>query len=495
MRLTQTFGAGSVAALCAALLATGGATQEASTGAARLAALQTQLATLEHDIGLLEDTKAIKRLQRAYGYYVDKKMSREIGALFADAPDTTAEIAGSGVYVGRARIAEFYDRIIGGDAGRDARGRATQGAVAESLKPGQLFNHMILQGVVHVAPDGRTAKGRWRALIEIGQHGESAVWSEGPYENEYVKENGVWKFSKVHFYMTMAAPYSPGWHKAPLPMEAPLADFPPDRPPTAVYASYPGVFQPPYHYANPVSGRCEPGVCLVETSATGPATRSPAVPASVDIADLRSRLAAVHARAVRVTDVNEIENLQSSYGYYTDKMLWDEVVDLFADDGTLEIGPSGVYVGKDSIRRYLLSLSGGKQGPLEGVLNDHFQLQPIVTVADDGLTAKGRWRLFLMSGVYGSGSGGSWGEGIYENEYVKENGVWKIRSLHWFANFVAPYEGGWLNADPKAIDGYAMGRGVTPDRPSTVAYDPYPGVFVPPFHYPNPVTGLTGARQ
>ena len=479
MRLTQSLGAGSVAALCAALLATAGATQEPGDATARLAALQTQLAELEHDVGLLEDTKAIKRLQRAYGYYVDKKLSREIGALFADAPNTTAEIAGSGVYVGRARIAEFYDRIIGG----------------EGLKPGQLFNHMILQGVVHVAPDGRTAKGRWRALIEIGQHGESAVWSEGPYENEYVKENGVWKFSKVHFYMTMAAPYSPGWHKAPQPMEAPLTDFPPDRPPTVVYASYPGVFQPPYHYANPVSGRCEPGVCLVETSNTGAAARGVAVSATTSAADVRSRLAAVQTRAARIDDVNEIENLQGSYGYYTDKMLWDEVVDLFADDGTLEIGPSGVYVGKDSIRRYLLSLSGGKQGPLEGVLNDHFQLQPIITVAGDGLTAKGRWRLFLMNGVSGSGSGGNWGDGVYENEYVKENGVWKIRALHWFANFVAPYEGGWLNADPKAIESYAIGRGVTPDRPSTVAYDPYPGVFVPPFHYPNPVTGQTGARQ
>ena len=106
------------------------------------------------------------------------------------------------------------------------------------------------------------------------------------------------------------------------------------------------------------------------------------------------------------------------------------------------------------------------QGPLEGVLYDHFQLQPIVTVADDGLTANGRWRLFLMTGVAGSGSGGNWGEGIYENEYVKENGVWKIRKLHWYATFVAPYEGGWLNTGRQAVEDYALGRGTTPDRPS-----------------------------
>ena len=63
MRLTQTFGAGSVAALCAALLATGGATQEASTGAARLTALQTQLATLEHNHSLRTVYAFMQRLK------------------------------------------------------------------------------------------------------------------------------------------------------------------------------------------------------------------------------------------------------------------------------------------------------------------------------------------------------------------------------------------------------------------------------------------------
>jgi hypothetical protein len=234
---------------------------------------------------------------------------------------------------------------------------------------------------------------------------------------------------------------------------------------------------------------------LLATAGLGSGPAGAQEDAAARVTELHARLAALGERAERIDDVNTIHNLQGSYGYYTDKMLWDEVLDLFSDAATLEIGPSGVYVGKDSIRRYLYSLSDGRQGPLEGVLYDHFQLQPIVTVAADGRSAQGRWRLFLMTGVSGSGSGGNWGEGVYENEYVKEGGVWKISKLHWYATFVAPYEGGWLSTSRKAVEDYALGRGVTPDRPSSVAYEPYPGVFVPPFHYPNPVGGQTGARQ
>jgi hypothetical protein len=207
------------------------------------------------------------------------------------------------------------------------------------------------------------------------------------------------------------------------------------------------------------------------------------------IAAARERLAALADRAARVDDVNEIENLQASYGYYVDKMLWEHVVDLFAENGTMEIGPSGVYVGKDSIRRYLYSLSGGREGPIQGEAYEHLQLQPIVTVAPDGETARGRFRALLMTGTHGAGSGGNWGEGPYENEYVKESGVWKIRKLHWYATFVAPYEGGWLATDQAAVDRYALGRGVEPDAPPSETYESYPGVHVPPFHYPNPVTG------
>jgi hypothetical protein len=232
-------------ALLAAALATSApaVAQDGEPDLARLAALEARLEGLEREIQLLEDTKAIKRLQRAYGYYVDKKLASEVAGLFADT--ATVELGGLGVYEGSRRIGELYARLMG----------------EQGLTEGELHNHMILQGVVNVAEDGMSAKGRWRALIQTGQHGESAFWAEGPYENEYVKEDGVWKLSKVHWFQTVAAPYDPGWHLAPQPLAEPMEDFPPDRPPSVSYEPYPGAYQPPYHYGNPVSGRCEEGVC------------------------------------------------------------------------------------------------------------------------------------------------------------------------------------------------------------------------------------------
>jgi hypothetical protein len=207
------------------------------------------------------------------------------------------------------------------------------------------------------------------------------------------------------------------------------------------------------------------------------------------IAAARDRLAAIESRATGVSDINEIENLQRAYGYYVDKMLWDHVVDLFAEDGTLELGMSGVYVGKQSIRDYLYSMSGGKQGPLEGVLYNFLQLQPIITVAENGQSARGRWRAWVLTGVSGSGSGGNWGEGPYENTYVKEDGVWKLRSIQWYGNYIAPYEEGWLSADPADLRALTVSPSVPPDLPPSVEYEPFPGVFVPPFHYGNPGRG------
>src|SRR5690606_27552209 len=112
-----------------------------------------------------------------------------------------------------------------------------------------------------------------------------------------------------------------------------------------------------------------------------------AAPAPPDLAprlqQLAKRIAAIDAQADRIDDYDQIRNLQHAFGYYYDEALWDHVVDLFADDATLEVGQHGVYVGKESIRRYFLGLTRGRIGLAPGELSIQGQLSPVITLAPD----------------------------------------------------------------------------------------------------------------
>lgn len=210
-----------------------------SSAASAQSTVERRLAALESRVERLDDRAKIENLTRAYGYYVDKQIWNEVADLFSD--NARVEIAGRGVYLGKAGVQRLFLQSMGG------------GQIG--LRPGGLFNHMILQGVTDVAPDGRTAKGRWRAFVQIGQAKMFGIWSEGTYENEYVKEGGVWKISDMHFYATFYAPYEKGWAQGARPNNGPTKDAPPDAPQSVEYDVYPGHFVPPFHYPNPVTGK------------------------------------------------------------------------------------------------------------------------------------------------------------------------------------------------------------------------------------------------
>lgn len=200
------------------------------------------------------------------------------------------------------------------------------------------------------------------------------------------------------------------------------------------------------------------------------------------LARARARLAQVSGQLRRLEDERQIEDLQRTYGYFVDKALWKQTAELFAPDGTLEIGGRGVFVGQKRILDYLTFLA--PQGLTRGLLFNHIQLQPVITVAPDGRTAKGRWHFVSEVGEYQKSA--LWGMGSYENEYVKQNGVWKIRALHAYFRMYTPYEKGWAEAaQPNTHPEAAL----PPDRPPTVLYRIYPGTYIPPYHFPNPVTG------
>jgi hypothetical protein len=207
-----------------------------------------------------------------------------------------------------------------------------------------------------------------------------------------------------------------------------------------------------------------------------------------------AELDALTARVERLEGTRAVKKLQRAFGFYVDRGLWGEAADLFTDDGTIEIGADGVYVGKDRIREYLKRLHGNQEGLIYGQLNEWVTLQPAVFIAADGRSATARWRDHGMLGQYKKHA--EWRDGIYENVYVKDDGVWKIRSLHLYVNFVAPYEKGWARLKPgEGLARSAASREFTPDRGPTATYATFPDAYVPPFPAANPVTGKAAAAR
>jgi hypothetical protein len=391
--------------------------------------LQPRVERLDETVRRAEAVRAVKRLQYAYGQYAEFGMWNDLADLFSD---------------------RGLDHFPSGSLGKEGIRKSffeSMGKGKLGLPEGALYPHFIMEPVVTLAPDGKSAKGRWRALIVVGAYGSAAIWAGGIYENEYVLENGVWKIEDFHYYPQYSGAYEQfGWTV--------------DKDRGSV----------PIHYDPARAGN--PIALDKEVSPQSKLVPQPA--------ELKVELADLFRRAQRLNDENEVENLQNSYGYYVDRKMWDDVADLFAPDATMELGLQGVYAGKSSIRHALDQFGPSLR---EGELNDHLQLETIVDIAPDDLSAKARGVELVMAGK--AGVSGEWAEGVFENEYRKRNGVWRIQTMHVYPRLLADYDKGWAK-DAKSAPGPS--REYPPDRPPTVTYGTFPKFHIPPFHYNHPVT-------
>ena len=198
-------------------------------------------------------------------------------------------------------------------------------------------------------------------------------------------------------------------------------------------------------------------------------------------------------------DVNQIRRVQYSYGYFIDKSQYDEVVDLFADDGEVWF-LGGVYKGKAGVRRLYIErfrthFTDGHNGPRYGWLLDHPQLQMVIDVAPDRETAKVRGRSMMQAGLHETAKGEQrawWEGGIYENDYVRRDGVWMIKALRYYPFWHGSFQEGWAKTP---IDFIPMAKTLYPKDPlgPDALIDPpprlWPATDIIPFHYVHPVTG------
>jgi hypothetical protein len=191
-----------------------------------------------------------------------------------------------------------------------------------------------------------------------------------------------------------------------------------------------------------------------------------------------------HALGI-LEDKDEIQALQFAYGYFLDNRMFREIAELFANEGAwMEIGGRGRYFGQDRIHRFLLEVLGeGRWGLLKDEVINHVQQQMIITVASSRLQARARAR----AQVQGNSPPGTptflLADGIYENEYIREKGKWKILSLRVTMTFYAA-----LERERVSFQTAPVSASFPPDAPSQPVAQGLGRQFNA-FHFRHPITG------
>ena len=310
------------------------------------------------------------------------------------------------------------------------------------LDTGELNDRPQLMPVVTVAADGRSATLRNIEIGMTGRHGGETFWSATVQEFDLARgDDAQWRIAALRRHPRMRAAYTEGW---------------------ATQGAIDDSTPPPL----------EAGPALHPT---------PVFAGSGNAATLLARAEAFDGA----------ENISNAYGYYIDEFDWDGTADLFSTDGWKELSYIGTYIGRERVRGSLFNRYGnrGRTGPTMAI---HQKTQPYVTPSADGTRANIRLRLFQFNSAYETP--GSWISGIYENQAVLENGVWKIHGMDLDYVWLGDYTKGWAGIDPSASSRFAPRpedvAKYPPDAPLRgVTFAPFPEVAPMGFHFANPVSG------
>jgi len=214
---------------------------------ATIKTLAKTIETIETRIESAEDIEAIKQLQHAYGYYLEHWQEEELTGLFSHDPGVTVEINGGGQFKGWEAVKTCFNF---------ADHYPAYGGVKKAPPE---FLHILIPnaGIIHLDPDGKTAKGRWYGFF-LGAQRKSGVIRAmiacGIWENEYIKEAGIWKIKKLFWNDIISSPIEEGWVKTPSLLNPPHKTRPEPGLNTH-FAPYPSGYIFPYHYKNPVTGK------------------------------------------------------------------------------------------------------------------------------------------------------------------------------------------------------------------------------------------------
>lgn len=137
-------------------------------------------------------------------------------------------------------------------------------------------------------------------------------------------------------------------------------------------------------------------------------------------------------RLKTMEDIEEIKKLQVQYLNCLIQADWDGVDECFAENGAVDFEQTGVLRGKLAVSKDFRERISKSHIGKEGL----FTVHPIVTVEGD--RARGSWIYYSLTyhprefyDFPDPEKVPDWVQGLYDMEYVRENGKWKISLLKW----------------------------------------------------------------
>lgn len=459
--------------------------RDAADAAARLQAVRKTLLRMAGE-------DAAVRMQNIYGYYVDQKMWNDITDLFT--ADGTLEIVDVGRWTGEQNIR-----------------RSFASRASNALLHGEVNDHLQLEPIVTVSPDGRQAWGRYYQLGLLGRNNVGAWWTQAIVETHVVQgDDGIWRIEEMRIFPKLRSDYYAGWHKSQMPEPVPAKGYEPSAP-SMFSLPTDRAWIPAFRIDHPSTGKRigypRDMAVIGDGAATfgGAGELAPLPLNEATVTELERQLAVALAH-------DGVQNVSHAFGDFLDDFDWANSSQLFARTGRRGKYQVGFYVGPERIYTAESSQYGPTPSPRASV-QIHLRVQPVIDVSSDGMTAKLRTRLFSLNAS--TSVPGSFQGAMYPNDkLVMQDGIWKFQhqSIDEFYMRSAGYANGWARvpeADP--IKQFAPDRQPTIMDKLRTSYPPdvnildmglravgfapnyefidFPDVKPMWFHYRNPVSG------
>jgi hypothetical protein len=291
----------------------------------------------------------------------------------------------------------------------------------------------------------KRAKGRWNGIRFQGDGKGDTRFRGGIYENEYVNlgDRGGWKMDVLRYYGMYEGmgEYKDGWRDI----------------------GGKGLGRVKYHMTPDSAGVPVPGFYDggEEEEEGGE---------QVEGEDMIMSVGELERRIQGLNDEDAVRNLMHSHGYYVDRRMWTDVVDLHSTNTSVTIRGEGGgnFTGLYGVRKVLERM--GPENLTQGINNDHPIFDMIVEVDANGKEALARG---IEVGMIGNANNKSarWEFNVFRNSFVKEQGVWKVKHVDITPLIVADYYEGWGRGGLKAPNTHTppflnINRLATPSPPT-----------------------------